>query len=164
MNEPSRAKPVNSDARQSACPANMSDRRLRFATIAGGIIAIIGVWICATFANAQQPVLKILNLGSNQFNIVITNAVTTTNYTLFWTPLLADQNYPWEVLGVANVGTTNFVVDVGEWDSGFFRVLLGTDSDGDGVPDWQDAGPLDPAVGQLQVIIYSPANGSTISN
>jgi len=123
------------------------------------------ICIMATLAHAvTQPVLTITPLGSNQFNVVITNAVTTTNYTLFWTPFLADQNYSWQVLGVANVGETNFLVDGGGWDSGFFRVLLGTDSDGDGVPDWKDADPLDPAIGQLQVIIYSPVNGSTVSN
>lgn len=115
------------------------------------------------FADVQPPVLTISSLGSNQFSIVITNG-GATNYTLFWTPALADQNYPWEVLGVAGVGETNFLVDGEEWPSGYFRVLVGVDRDGDGVPDWQDADPLNPNVGQLQVIIYSPANGSTINN
>ena len=159
MNEPSKIKATNSEARQSTRPANMSDHRLRFATIAGGIIASIGVWICATLANAQQPVLKISNLGTNHFSVLITNGISTTNYTLFWTPALQDQNYPWEVLGVGNVGETNFTIDGNGWDTGFFKVLLGTDFDGDGVPEWMDAQPANPAVGILSVTIDSPTNG-----
>lgn len=113
-------------------------------------------------ADAPQPVLSITSLGSSQFNIVITNAVTTTNYTLFWTPALADQNYPWEVLGVANVGETNFLVDGGQWSSGFFRVTLGIDRDGDGIPDWQDARPNDSSIGLMRVTIEIPVNGSNV--
>lgn len=125
---------------------------------------IIVVSLVTALGDVPQPVLSITSLGSNQFNIVITNAVTTTNYTLFWTPALADPNYPWEVLSVGSVGQTNFTVNGGGLPREFFRTLVGSDSDGDGVPDWQDADPFDPNVGQLQVIIYSPANGSTISN
>ena len=64
-----------------------------------GIASVAGVATINVLADPPQPVLSIASLGGNQFNIVITNAVTT-NYTLLWTPALANQNYPWEVLGV----------------------------------------------------------------
>jgi hypothetical protein len=138
----------------------------RFATMVGvGVASVIlftALWVWGQ--SVPQPVLTITSLGSNHFNIVITNAVTTTNYTLFWTPFLEDQNYPWEVWDVADPGTTNFVIDAAGWARACFRVMVGVDRDLDGVPDWRDADPLDPNVGELQVIIYSPANGSTINN
>jgi len=110
-------------------------------------------------ANAQQPVLRIESLGTNQFNIVITNGVTTTNYTLFWTPSLADENYPWKVIGIGTIGQTNFIVNGDPWPVGFFRMLIGKDQDGDGWPEWQDAQPLNPNVGILSITIDSPTNG-----
>ena len=123
-----------------------------------GIIVIAAAGI-VLLANAQQPVLKISDLGSNQFLIEITNAVSTTNYTLYWTPALADPNYPWVVLTNNNVGESNFLVDAAGWNVGFFKVLTGMDFDGDGIPEWMDAQPGNPAVGILSVTIDSPTNG-----
>jgi hypothetical protein len=123
-----------------------------------------GVAVLVYSALADAPVLTIAPLGSNQFNIVITNGVTTTNYTLFWTPVLGDSlNYPWQVLGMGSVGQTNFNIDGGEWQFGFFRVLLGADQDGDGIPEWQDAQPLNPSVGILSITIDSPLNGTSLN-
>lgn len=113
----------------------------------------------ALLANAQQPVLKISDLGGSQFFIEITNAVHT-NYTLYWTPALANPNYPWIVLTNTEVGGSNFLVDAGGWDTGWFRVLTGTDFDGDGIPEWMDAQPQNPSVGILSVTIDSPVNGT----
>lgn len=132
------------------------NNRILYPTIAG-LIAIIS--IITMLAQAQQPVLKISNLGSNQFSVLITNAINTTNYTLFWTPALQDQYYPWQVLTSSAVGESNFIVDGGQWNSLFFKVLLGTDADGDGVSEWQDAQPGNPAVGILSVTIDSPTSG-----
>ncbi len=109
-----------------------------------------------------QPVLTIAPLGSNQFNIVITNGVSGTNYTLFWTPALADENYPWQVLGTNAVGATNFTVNGGEWPNLFFKVLVGSDSDGDGVTEERDANSNDPTVGVLSVTINSPTNNAVL--
>jgi len=131
--------------------------RRRAVAIAVPLIASVGVWIYSSLADS--PVLTIAPLGSNQFNIVITNPVTTTNYTLYWTRALANSNYPWQVLGVGDVGQTNFPVDGGEWSSLYFRVLLGIDFDGDGVPEWQDAQPANSNVGILSITIDSPTNG-----
>lgn len=116
-------------------------------------------------AQSDPPALKISPLGANQFNIIITNGVATTNYTLFWTDVIGDVNYPWLPIWVGELGQTNFAVEVAdpaEQPHGFFKVLLGSDSDGDGVLEQQDADSSDPGVGILTVIINSPANNSTI--
>lgn len=125
-------------------------------------IAVLAAIICiiTVFAEAQQPVLKISNLGNNQFSVLITNGISTTNYTLYWTPALDDPNYLWQVLTYSTVGESNFIVDANGWSSGFFKVLIGTDFDGDGVPEWQDAQPANPAVGILSVTIDSPLSGA----
>lgn len=124
-----------------------------------GIVASIAAGI-VLLANAQQPVLKITGLGTNQFFIEITNAVSTTNYTLYWTPALANPNYPWIVLTNNNVGESNFLVDANGWDTGFFKILTGTDFDGDGISEWLDAQPQNPSVGILSITIDSPINGT----
>lgn len=122
-----------------------------------GILAIV-----ALTALADPPVLKITSLGTNQFLITVTNGLSTTNYTVYWTPALANTNYPWQVMGFGDVGITNFLVDMQDSPVGFFRVLIGIDQDGDGVPEWQDAQPLDPAVGVLSITIDSPTNGAVL--
>lgn len=126
-----------------------------------GIIASIAAGIML-LANAQQPVLKISNQGNSQFLIEITNAVNT-NYTLYWTPALADPNYPWVFLTNNAVGESNFLVNAAGWEAGWFQVVIGTDSDGDGWPEWNDAQPGNPAVGILSVTIDSPTNGTTFN-
>lgn len=123
-----------------------------------GAIASLATGI-ALLANAQQPVLKITDLGTNQFLVEITNSISTTNYTLYWTPALANPNCPWIVLTNNNVGESNFLVDATGSDTGFFKVLTGTDFDGDGWQEWLDAQPDNPAVGILSVTIDSPTNG-----
>ncbi len=93
-------------ARQNSSKTIRSGRRSHLGVVGVATVAGFAVLIYSLFANAQQPVLTISNLGSNQFNIVITNAVTTTNYTLLWRPTLNDTNYPWQVLEVGEVGQT----------------------------------------------------------
>src|SRR6267154_939052 len=89
------------------------------------------------------PALSISSLGSNQFSIVITNAVTNVNYVLYSTPVLGDaENYPWILLSIGDLGQSNWIVDGGELPFSFFRVVTGNDFDGDGVVNWQDADPL----------------------
>lgn len=120
-----------------------------------GIVAII-----AMIAQAQQPVLKISHLGDNQYSILITNGLATTNYTLFWVPALSTPGYEWQVLTIGNIGESNFIVNGGEWNIGFFKAMLGSDFDGDGVPESHDAQPQNPAVGILSLTIDNPLNGS----
>lgn len=123
----------------------------------GGALAIAAL---KALADVPQPVLKIAPLGSNQFSILITNGVSTTNYTLFWRYQLENPVYPWTVVQSGSVGQTNFAVDAGLVSYGFFRVLIGDNADGDGSPEWQDAQPWNPNVGALNVVIDSPINGT----
>jgi hypothetical protein len=108
------------------------------------------------------PVMTIAPTGTNQFSIVITNGVTNVNYELFWTPSLNDPAFPWTLAVEGAQGQTNFTVDGGVSPIAFFRANLGSDFDGDGVPNWMDANPYDPTVGALTVIINSPTNGAVV--
>jgi len=131
-----------------------------------GLTCLLAVGVIVEAISAlgavSPPLLSIQALGTNQFSINIVNA-GITNYTLFWTPVLEDPNYPWLVLTNSNPGQSNFVVDGGTWPAGFFRVLVGNDIDGDGVVEWQDAQPTNSAVGILSVTIDNPLNGTTFN-
>lgn len=135
----------------------------RIVPVAGivGIALAIAIALRA-LADVPQPVLTIAPLGSNQFNIVISNGVPTTNYTLFWAPVLNDENYPWLVLRGGNLGETNFGVNGGEWSALFFKVMIGHDLDGDSWPAWQDANDNNASIGILSVTIDSPTNGMVL--
>ena len=137
------------------------NRRTHHSILSGVLGASLAVLIYAALAD-DPPVLSISNLGSNQFSITITNAVNPTNYLLEWTPVLADTNYPWVVVATNTPGQTNFVMDMEPWPLGFLRVMVGWDGDGDSVPDWMDAQPLNPYVGLLSVTIDSPLNGTVV--
>ncbi len=127
------------------------------ASLALGFALFIGV-----ARSDNPPVLSIQPLGSNQFSITVTNGIPGTNYTLFWTPALADENWPWQVWEVIDVGETNFAIDALGWPLGFFKVLLGSDRDGDGVTEQYDANSSDPTIGILSVTINSPTNGANL--
>ncbi len=127
------------------------------------MMAVLVIVVYSAFADTPQPVLRITALGSNQFSVLITNGVATTNYTLFWTPALENPVYPWQVLGIGVTGETNFNVDANVYPLGFFRAMIGDDFDGDGVPEWKDGQPFNSNVGLLDITIDSPANGSTFN-
>ena len=162
MNYKAKIKEAEVRERRKLDATKAVDWRHRAVAVGLALFVSVGVLIYSALADVPQPVLSITSLASNQFNIVITNAATTTNYTLFWTPLLADPNYPWQVLVVGDVGETNFTVDGGTWPSLYFRMLVGADSDGDLIPDWQDAQPLNPSVGILSLTIDSPTDGAVL--
>ena len=136
-------------------------------TLAGilgfGTAALIIVF--TALADPPQPGLTITQVASNEFSIIITNGSATTNYTLFWTDVLEDVNYPWLPLWVGDVGETNFGVEIpsmDDWPHGFFRALVGSDGDGDGVLEQQDADSNDSNVGILSLTINSPTNGQVL--
>ena len=125
-----------------------------------GIGAAIALIALNVFADAPQPVLTISPLGSNQFLVTITNSLSTTNYTLFWTPVLGDSNnFPWEAISAGTIGQSNFPVDGGGYPAGFFRVALLTSG---GIPPWERADPNDPNSPILSVSITTPADGSVV--
>src|SRR5262249_46347544 len=121
------------------------------------------VAVLATGQFVPQPVLIIQPTNGTQFQLTITNAVASTNYEIYRTPLLADTNFPWTLHMIGNVGQSNFVVDTEVFGTSFFRVGIGSDWDLDGVPNDRDANPTDPMIGILTITIDSPTNGSTIN-
>jgi hypothetical protein len=146
---------------RSADETGAVSRFCRAAAIDVALVASIGVLIVSTLADAAQPVLRIESLGSNQFNIVVTNGAAT-HYTLWWKPVLIDEDYPWILLRGGEAGETNFEVNGGDWPGGFFRVMVAHDLDGDSWPAWQDANDHNAGVGMLSVTIDSPLHGAVV--
>lgn len=136
---------------------------IRALAFLGGLLAAVGFTVYTTLADVPQPVLTIAPLGSNQYSISITNGDTNANYELYWTPVLASQTYPFNLLVVGDQGQTNFNVDAGAWISLWFRASVGTDWDSDGIPNYMDGNPSDSSVGALSVTIDSPVNGSALN-
>lgn len=136
-----------------------SQRTLLYAIAIAG--AAIGVSLLTVLAQSvPQPVLSITSLGTNQFQIGITNGVTNALYELYWRPVLEDANYPWQILTTNQAGQTSFWVDGGEYASGFFKAAIGTNYSG--VWDFQLANPNDPSLGALSITIDSPINGTVL--
>ena len=136
-------------------------RRLGYSSLFTGACLLAAM--LALGQSVPQPVLSIAPVvGTNQVQITITNGVNI-NYELFWRPVLANTNYPWQIIGVGGVGQTNFFVQSDIWGSGFFRVFAGTDQDSDGIPDWEDADPSDATIGILSITIDSPTNGASLN-
>lgn len=121
-----------------------------------------GILVAAikVLADPPQPVISIATAGTNSLAITVTNGVNTANYDLYWTPVLANADYPWTAAAIGSTGQTNFTISTAIYDSGFFRVLLETTN---AVPPWKAADPSDTNSGVLMVFIDSPTNGSTIS-
>jgi len=133
-----------------------TSKRLGIALIS---LCTFGIIIAAVRVFADPPpVLTIANLGTNQYSITITNGVSGGNYELWWTPVLANPDYPWTVVAVGAAGQTNFLVNGGDYQIGFFQALLDTNS----IPLWEAADPNNPGAGILSVFIDSPTNGAVL--
>jgi len=121
----------------------------------------VGLVVVATALTAWSqtaPVLTITQLGTNQYSITIINNIGTNTQDLQWTPVLANPDYPWTWAAIGTPGQTNFLLDMGEFQTGFFRTLLDTNT----IPLWEAADPNNPGAGILTVTIDSPANGFVI--
>jgi hypothetical protein len=150
------------EPKQSVRRRNFMKYLSRFA---GWLGTSLVIFLVVNLSAQSTPVLKMSQIASNQFNIVVTNGIATTNYTLFWTDVLGDVNYPWVPCWVSAVGETNFAVTIPNMDEaphGFFKVLVGSDSDGDGVLEQQDADSNDPGTGILSVTINNPADNAVL--
>ncbi|MGD0261276.1 MAG: hypothetical protein ABSD29_15800 [Verrucomicrobiota bacterium] len=140
--------------------SHYSQRTLLYAIAAAG--AAIGVSLLTVLAQSvPQPVLSITSLGTNQFQIGITNGVTNALYELYWRPVLEDDpNNPWQMLTTNQPGQTSFWVDGSEYASMFFKAAIGTNYSG--VWDFQLANPNDPSLGALSITIDSPTNNAVL--
>ena len=123
--------------------------------LSGGLVAVV---TALTAWSQSAPVLTITPLGTNQYSINFTNYPAST-YDLQWTPVLASQDYPWTWAAIGTNGQSSFQVNMGDYQIGFFRTILDTNS----VPLWEEADPNNPGEGILTVFIDSPANGSTLT-
>jgi hypothetical protein len=121
---------------------------------------VCGIIIAAfrAFADPPQPVISIAPVGTNQLSIIVTNGVNTANYDLYWTPVLANPDYPWSAAAIGSTGQTNFVVDIGPFSSGYYQVYLDTN----GIPLWKAADPNNPGAGILAITIDNPTNGMVL--
>ena len=125
--------------------------------ICGSGLVII---VTALTARSQTaPVLTITPLGTNTFSITFTNNIGTANYDLQWTPVLANPAYPWTFAVIGAPGQTNYLLDMADYQTGFFRTILDTNS----IPLWEAADPNNLGAGILSVFIDSPANGSNLT-
>ncbi|MEK7782023.1 MAG: hypothetical protein AAB370_11040 [Verrucomicrobiota bacterium] len=128
----------------------------------GGIAALVtGTLI--VMADVPQPVLTIAPTGTNQLLISITNGVTNINYEIYKTPLLGDEaNYPFTLHLIGELGQSNFTVNMGPEQTGWYRAAIGLDWDNDGVPNAIDGNPNNTNVGALTVTIDSPTTGQLL--
>ncbi len=131
------------------------------------------IFLAATavaFSASAQPTnppgmsLSLTNqTGTNYLSLSVTNHVAGRYYTVWYAYDLTTPLRLWigpYITGQTN--QTNFVMLEPQSSIAFLQARNGIDQDGDGVPDNQDADAFDSQVGTLQVIIYTPANGSTI--
>jgi len=107
------------------------------------------------------PGLSAALTSSNTLLLTVTNGVSTEYYTVYSKAAL-QTNFSWSGSITGALGQTNFTVPLGPGLSGFFKAESGTDRDGDGITNWEDANPNDPNVGILTITIVSPTNGSTL--
>jgi hypothetical protein len=123
--------------------------------IIGGGLILVSVTLTALSQTA--PVLTITPLGTNQYSVTFTNYPAST-WDLQWTPVLANPDYPWTWAAIGTNGQSSFQVNMADYQIGFFRTILDTNS----IPLWELADPNNPALGPLTITIDSPANGSVI--
>lgn len=132
---------------------------------ATGTLFILSVLIAAILIiriRAADPGVTFAPSGTN-FVITITNAVGGVSYEIYRRPVLGDTNFPWVLYSVGTAGVTNFLVGTEGEPFGFFKAGVGTNWDGDLSPNFRDGQPTNAAVGDLQVTIIYPPNGSTIN-
>jgi hypothetical protein len=95
-------------------------------------LVIVGLLFCTFHAGAQAmyPALRILPSGTNALSLTITNGVSGGNYEIIWTPVLGNAvNYPWRQIAAGSPGQTNFVINPGVYQSGYFAASM--------IPSWE---------------------------
>ena len=104
------------------------------------------------------PYLTIAPTATNGIlDITVWNDQGPANYDLWWTPALANPQYPWQWIAVGDTGQTNFIVNT-SYPTAFFRAVWDTNS----IPLWKAADPNNQSTGVLTVFIDSPANGAVL--
>jgi hypothetical protein len=109
--------------------------------------------------SVPQPEIAVAITNTTQLAVTITNGVSFANYELYHRTLI-DPAYPWTLMSVGSLGQSNFVADMGIENIGFYQVAIGSDWDGDGIPNSQDGDPSNASVGKLTITIDSPLTGT----
>jgi hypothetical protein len=127
------------------------------------ILSVVGL----VHAQVPQPGLTVAVTATNQsfVKITVTNAPSGAQYELQRVNDLnqvLDPGFVWPTAAVGAIGQTNFVMGMGIFEFGFFRISGCIDCDGDGVPNWQDGNPFDTNVLGLTITIDSPINGANV--
>jgi hypothetical protein len=99
------------------------------------------------YSTDNGPYLTIAPTGTNQFLLTVFNSTSPAIYEIWWTPALANPDYPWQQLFIGASGQTNFPVG-NLYPAGFFRAIWDTN----GVP-----------TSGLTITILSPLNGSVLN-
>jgi len=151
----------NNQWEQKSKPTEESQRPSQLPKALAVFLILATATLAAHLALAQsipQPVLAITSTASNLMTITITNGVTNGVYDLYSTPVLANAAFPWKAVAIGTNGQTNFTVNMGIFQTGFYRAVVDTN----GVPIWEIADPNNPGAGILAVFIDSPANGTVL--
>jgi len=120
-------------------------------------------FLVAPLLGQPAPGLTIALTNTDQVRIVITNGSSAVNYEIYRTPVLGDGlNYPFILHLIGTQGQTSFVANMGIDTRGFFSAAVGSDWDGDGIPNFQDAQPSSTNAGVLSITIDNPLNGANI--
>lgn len=109
-----------------------------------GLSAIIVVWLCATAWGQSLPGLSITMTNTNTaVFLTVTNGVNTSQYQIYTKETLEDED--WVLISNGITGQTNFLVNLSDADSAFYRAQINS---GSGTP--------------LSISITSPANGANV--
>ena len=109
------------------------------------------------YSTANGPYVTINPTGTNGVLLVtVWNSQTPANYELWWTPVLANPDYPWTTIAVG-IGQTNFYVNE-LYPNSFYTAVWDTNS----IPLWEAADPNNQGAGILTVYIDSPTNGAVL--
>ncbi|HWX22415.1 MAG TPA: hypothetical protein VN578_21145 [Candidatus Binatia bacterium] len=138
--------------------------------LGAGLIFLILVLVTgrSIWGQSSPPGLGIVLTASNQITLTVTNASTNVLYYEIWWSEFMDANAmvltngSWLPFLTGTNGQTNFVVGLGDFETGFFRAIKANAFDNDGIPSYEDARPFAPTSGVLTVTIESPANGSNV--
>jgi hypothetical protein len=147
---------MNSDNERHHALQTTAIHLTRVLIVAGFLLCARNVWAQGT----PSPALTIAPLGTNTFSLIVANGISGGNYEILWTPVLNDTvDYPWTWIAVGTPGQTNFIVNMGVYDVGFFTGNLDTNA----IPLWEAADPNNQGAGILNVWIDSPTNGATLN-
>lgn len=159
---------VESSAENSERTLNRPRSRWRALAVlwAGIAVGFASAVLLADRMHAQSPPqMTVSQISSNELQITVTNAAVGAQFELQRVSdlnALLDPGYIWPTEILGTLGQTNFVVEMGIFYTGYFRILGCIDCDGDGIPNYQDGQPGNTNVGFLTITIDSPTNGSNI--